>query len=75
MAEFSGLGMHLGNLSRLSKAKSRSISPENFSGEPGKGGWSMFMTSGSMVSMVNPALNGYIRGQGQRGWTGWYAMG
>ena len=37
-----------------------------------KGGWSMFMTSGSMVSMVNPALNGYIRGQGARGWTGWY---
>ncbi len=37
-----------------------------------KGGWSMFHTSGSMVSMVNPALNGYIRGQGQKGWTGWY---
>src|SRR4051812_17761697 len=25
---FNGLGMHLGNLSRLSKAKTRSISPE-----------------------------------------------
>ncbi len=37
-----------------------------------RGGWSMFHTSGSMVSMVNPALNGYIRGQGQKGWTGWY---
>lgn len=36
--EFNGLGMHLGNLSRLSKAKSRSISPENFTGEKGKGG-------------------------------------
>ena len=39
MAErFSGLGMNLGNLSRLSDAKSRSISPENFTGEKGGGG-------------------------------------
>jgi len=29
--------MHLGNLSRMSDAKTRSISPENFSGEKGKG--------------------------------------
>jgi hypothetical protein len=35
---FSGLGMGLGNLSRLSGAKSRSISPENPSGEKGGGG-------------------------------------
>ncbi|GGJ08444.1 hypothetical protein GCM10010885_16950 [Alicyclobacillus cellulosilyticus] len=35
---FSGLGMGLGNLSRLSNAKSRSISPENLTGEKGKGG-------------------------------------
>ncbi len=35
---FNGLGLHLGNLSRLSNAKSRSISPENFTGEVGKGG-------------------------------------
>ena len=32
---FNGLGMGLGNLSRLSNAKSRSISAENFSGEKG----------------------------------------
>jgi hypothetical protein len=38
MAGFNGLGLHLGNLSRLSDAKSRSISPENFTGEPGGGG-------------------------------------
>ncbi|HXE25556.1 MAG TPA: hypothetical protein VN637_11775, partial [Roseiarcus sp.] len=39
MAErFSGLGLHLGNLSRLSDARSRSISPENPTGEKGKGG-------------------------------------
>ena len=30
--------MNLGNLSRLSNAKSRSISPENFTGEKGGGG-------------------------------------
>jgi hypothetical protein len=30
--------MHMGNLSRLSSAKTRSISPENFSGERGGGG-------------------------------------
>ncbi len=35
---FNGLGMNLGNLSRLSKAQTRSISPENFTGEKGKGG-------------------------------------
>ena len=36
--EFNGLGMSLGNLSRVSKAKTRSISAENFTGEKGKGG-------------------------------------
>ena len=40
MAEFSGLGMHMGNLSRLSRAQSRSISPENFTGAKGRGGMS-----------------------------------
>ena len=35
---FNGLGMHMGNLSRLSSARTRSISPENFSGEKGQGG-------------------------------------
>lgn len=34
---FNGLGMHLGNLSRLSKAQTRSISPENFDGARGAG--------------------------------------
>jgi hypothetical protein len=35
---FDGLYMNLGNLFRLSPAKTRSISPENFAGEPGRGG-------------------------------------
>jgi hypothetical protein len=38
MGLFNGLGMHMGNLPRLSHAKTRSISPENFTGEKGKGG-------------------------------------
>ena len=35
---FNGLGCGLENLSRLSSAKSRSISPENFTGAKGRGG-------------------------------------
>ncbi len=35
---FNGLGMNLGNLSRLSHAVSRSLSPENFDGVKGEGG-------------------------------------
>lgn len=35
--EFNGAEMTMGNLFRVSKAKSRSISPENFSGGKGKG--------------------------------------
>ncbi len=56
MADFSGLGLNLGNLSRLSKAKTRSISPENFTGEKGKGG----------MSTDGPGAN-FARGLGQ-GW-------
>ncbi len=36
--KFNGLDMNMGNLSKLSDAKTRSISPENFKGEKGKGG-------------------------------------
>jgi len=36
--KFNGLDMNMGNLSRLSDAQTRSISPENFTGEKGKGG-------------------------------------
>ncbi len=35
---FNGLDMNMGNLSRLSNAETRSISPENPTGEKGKGG-------------------------------------
>ena len=36
--EFDGLTMNLGSLPRLSASQTRSISPENFTGEKGKGG-------------------------------------
>lgn len=38
MQTFNGLGMGLGQLSRLSRAKTRSISAENWTGEKGKAG-------------------------------------
>jgi hypothetical protein len=38
MSLFNGLGLHLGNLSYLSSAQTRSISAENFDGAKGKGG-------------------------------------
>src|SRR5436190_24013651 len=36
--KFNGIDMNMSNLFRLSDAKTRSISPENFTGEKGKGG-------------------------------------
>ncbi|MCC6716681.1 MAG: ABC transporter substrate-binding protein [Acetobacteraceae bacterium] len=35
-----------------------------------KGGWNLYHTAGSNVSMASPALNFFIRGD--KGWTGWY---
>lgn len=40
-SNFNGLYLNMGNLPVLSRAKTRSISPENFSGEKGKGGMSV----------------------------------
>ncbi len=54
--EFNGLGMNLSALSRLSRAKTRSISPENFTGEKGKAGMS-----------INGPARGAARDLGQ-GW-------
>ena len=41
---FNGLGMNLGNLSRISNAKTRSICAENFTGEKGKAGMAVHGT-------------------------------
>ena len=37
-SNYNGLNLGMGNLSRLSRAKTRSISPENFTGEKGRAG-------------------------------------
>ena len=37
-----------------------------------QGGWNIFHTWTTSVSITNPALNYYLRGQGQTGWFGWY---
>jgi hypothetical protein len=43
-APFDGLNLDLGNLARVSDAQSRSISPENFTGEKGKAGMAVHGT-------------------------------
>lgn len=55
---FNGLDMNMGNLYRMSDAKTRSISPENFTGEPGKGG---------MATLEQGNARGAARDLGQ-GW-------
>lgn len=45
--QFNGIDVNLGNLYRLSNAKTRSISPENFTGEKGKGGMATTGTGAS----------------------------
>jgi len=57
--KFDGLGMNLGSLPRLSAAKSRSISPENFAGEKGNGGMA---TEGTGAGCARDL------GQGGQGW-------
>lgn len=52
---FNGLDMNLGNLSRLSDAKTRSISPENFSGEKGRGGMADPVKSKGQRNVANAA--------------------
>lgn len=53
---FNGLGMGMSNLSRLSKAQTRSISPENFTGEKGKAGMS---TDGPAMSAARDLGQGW----------------
>ena len=53
--KFDGLDMNMGNLSRLSDAKTRSISPENFTGEKSKGGMADPVKSKGQRNVANAA--------------------
>lgn len=37
-----------------------------------KGGWSIFHTTGSAINWGNPAMSSLVRGQGEKGWFGWW---
>jgi hypothetical protein len=54
MPPFDGLDTHLGNLYRLSKARSFSISPENFTGQKGKGGTALEGTGAQCARDLGP---------------------
>ena len=38
-----------------------------------KGGWSIFHTTGSAPGYSNPAVSTLVRGQGEKGWFGWWS--
>src|SRR5215203_1335898 len=50
---FSGLDMNLGNLSRLSDARTRSISPENYTGAKGRGGMADPRADSGKINVAN----------------------
>jgi hypothetical protein len=54
MSDFFELNLGLGNLHRLSKAKSRSISPENFRGDKGRGGMATEGTGANCARELGP---------------------
>ena len=62
--KFNGLDMSLGNLSHLSDAKTRSISPENFTGEKGKGGMADPVKNKGQRNVANAAEQSRDLGQG-----------
>jgi hypothetical protein len=71
-APFNGLGTDIGNLYRLSNAKTRSISPENFTGEKGKA--AMATTDGPAWNAARDLGQGwkvspYVRIPGKRTFT------
>ncbi len=60
---YNGLVTGLGDISRMSDAKTRSISPENFTGEKGKGGAAR-IEDGDKVNVANAANAARDLGQG-----------
>lgn len=62
--KFNGLNMNMSNLSRLSDAKTRSISPENFTGAKGKGGMADPAEDKGQRNVANAAYQARDLGQG-----------
>ncbi|ANH81789.1 hypothetical protein A8C56_13070 [Niabella ginsenosidivorans] len=62
--KFNGLDMNLSTLSRLSDAKTRSISPENFTGEKGKGGMADPVADKGKRNVANAANEARELGKG-----------
>ena len=62
---FNGLNMNLGNLYRLSNAQTRSISPENFTGEKGKAGMATEGTGANCARGTRPGLEDLPLGRHQ----------
>ena len=60
---FDGLDVHMGNLFRLSDAETRSICPENFTGEKGKGGMAQVCDRGKR-NIANAAYAARDLGEG-----------
>jgi len=60
---FNGVGVHLGNLYRLSPARSRSISPENFTGQKGRGGMAVDGPAKNAARDLGPGwkISPYVR--------------
>src|SRR5262245_7432165 len=56
--QFNGLGLGLGNLARLSRARSRPISAENFNGEKRAGGMAVDGLSGGAARGLDIGWNG-----------------
>jgi hypothetical protein len=52
--QFNGLGLGLGNLARLSRAKSRSISAENLDGDKGAGGMAIDGLGAKAATFLGP---------------------
>lgn len=61
---FDGLDMNMGNLSRLSNAQTRSISPENFTGERSKGAMADPVAQKGQRNVANAASEARDLGQG-----------
>ena len=64
---WNGLGVGLGNVWRLADAETRSISPENFTGEKGRGGMATEGTGAGPGRDLGPGMEDLAIGDGRAG--------